>query len=251
MRIDMSKTNKTAVLIVLSLFLVAFSLALTSCGGVVTGSGNVKTETRDIHNINRISLDGVGNLFIKQGDKESLKIEAEDNVLPIIITDVNNGQLNISFRRSGFPVDLMPTKPINFFLTVKDLNGIDLSGAANIKEATIKTGTMDLSTSGSSDVVMNIRANELTSRSSGSSKFNMSGTVDRQEVDISGSGTYSAADLASKECRVGISGSGSCTVKVSSRLNVSISGSGNVAYIGNPSVSQSISGSGTVRKISR
>ncbi|MHB8840217.1 MAG: head GIN domain-containing protein [Candidatus Aquicultor sp.] len=251
MRIDISKTNKAVVLIVLSLLLVAISLALTSCGRVVVGSGNVKTETRDVRNFNKISLAGMGNLIIKQGDEESLKIEAEDNILPIITTGVNNGQLDIGFRSSGFPVDLMPSKPINFFLTVRDLNGIDLSGAANIKEATIKTDTMDLSTSGSSDVAMNIEANELTSRSSGSTKFNMSGTVDRQEVDISGSGIYSAADLASKECRVSINGSGSCTVKVSTRLNVSISGSGDVSYIGNPSVSQSISGSGTVRKLSR
>ncbi|NCO65207.1 MAG: DUF2807 domain-containing protein, partial [Solirubrobacter sp.] len=161
------------------------------------------------------------------------------------------GQLDISFKRAGFPIRLVPSKPINFFVTVKNLNGIDLSGVANIKEAKIKTDTMDLSTSGSSDVTLNIEANELTSRSSGSTKFNMSGTVDRQQVDISGSGTYSAADLASQDCGVTISGSGSCTVRASGTLDVRISGSGEVSYIGNPSVAQSISGSGTVRKLSR
>ena len=251
MRIDISGARKTISLAIISFLLIAIAVFLGSCGGVVVGSGNVKTETRDVRNFNRISLDGVGNLLIKQGDKESIKIEAEDNILPQIITAVNNGQLDISFKRAGFPIRLVPSKPINFFVTVKNLNGIDLSGVANIKEAKIKTDTMDLSTSGSSDVTLNIEANELTSRSSGSTKFNMSGTVDRQQVDISGSGTYSAADLASQDCGVTISGSGSCTVRASGTLDVRISGSGEVSYIGNPSVAQSISGSGTVRKLSR
>ncbi|OIO83743.1 MAG: hypothetical protein COW32_01550 [Candidatus Aquicultor secundus] len=251
MRIDISGARKTISLAIISFLLIAIAVFLGSCGGVVVGSGNVKTETRDVRNFNRISLDGMGNLIIKQGDTESLKIEAEDNILPQIITAVNNGQLDISFKRAGFPIRLVPSKPINFFVTVKNLNGIDLSGVANIKEAKIKTDTMDLSTSGSSDVTLNIEANELTSRSSGSTKFNMSGTVDRQQVDISGSGTYSAADLASQDCGVTISGSGSCTVRASGTLDVRISGSGEVSYIGNPSVAQSISGSGTVRKLSR
>lgn len=251
MRSDRRKIGNTISLAVIGVLLTAFAVFLTSCAGVVFGSGNVKEETRDVHDFNSVSLSGMGDLIIKQGNKESLRIEAEDNILPEITTMVNNGQLTIDYKSSGFPIRIVPKRPITFFLTVKNLSEIDLSGSANIKDSKLNANTLLISTSGSSDVTINVKAKELICRSSGSSRFNMSGAVDRQQVDISGSATYTAADLASKTCFIDISGSGNGSVNVSNLLDVRISGSGDVSYIGNPTVRQSISGSGTVRKVSR
>jgi hypothetical protein len=83
---------------------------------------------------------------------------------------------------------------------------------------------------------------------SGSGEVRVDGTVDRQDVEVSGSGSYTAASLASKEATVRISGSGAADLAVSSLLDVDVSGSGSVAYSGDAKVTQSVSGSGSVSR---
>ena len=49
------------------------------------------TETRDVENFQEVALEGVGTLVIEQGDRESLTIEAEEQVLRKIATEVRAG----------------------------------------------------------------------------------------------------------------------------------------------------------------
>src|SRR5262249_24541080 len=66
------------------------ALALTACEvhvgrvDVVRGSGNVKSESRDVRDFDRVGVSGVGTLTITQGSTESLTIQAEDNLLPLL-----------------------------------------------------------------------------------------------------------------------------------------------------------------------
>ena len=75
------------------------------------------------------------------------------------------------------------------------------------------------------------------------------GKADSQDIDISGSGSYEALDLESKEAEIDLGGSGKASVNVLDDLDVTISGSGSVQYRGNPTVIQDIRGSGEVRKL--
>ncbi|HEY3374110.1 MAG TPA: head GIN domain-containing protein [Candidatus Aquicultor sp.] len=226
---------------------VGITVALASCSRVVVGSGNVVETTRDVKDFTRISLSGSGTLNITQGDTESLRIEAEENILPEIKTTVRGGELHIAINDTRSVVT--PTKPINYFVTVKDLRALQLSGSAKAKSGRIRTDDMDIATSGSGDVTMELYADSLTVNGSGSSAFTISGRVGSQKILISGSGSYTAPDLFSTSCDVDISGSGSAKVRVSKNLDVRVSGSGEVDYIGEPTVNENISGSGKVTKI--
>jgi hypothetical protein len=64
--------------------------------GTIEGSGNVESESRDVSGFDEVDLRGVGNLSIRQTGSESLSVEAEDNVLPKITTEVVNGRLILS-----------------------------------------------------------------------------------------------------------------------------------------------------------
>jgi hypothetical protein len=64
-------------------------------GRSVTASGNVKTETRDVTGFSGISLSLPAKVTIKQGNKEGVIIESDDNFLPLIETVVERGQLRI------------------------------------------------------------------------------------------------------------------------------------------------------------
>jgi hypothetical protein len=206
----------------------ALSLCLAmcalSCGEVVAGSGRVTTESRAVGHFKEIELSGSGELIAEQADSESVSIEAEDNLLPLITANVSGDRLDLGFRNG---VNIHPTKPMIYRVKVKELTGLEISGSGSGKLTKIDTP-------------------RLVVRISGSGEVHISGKAEKQEVHISGSGSYSAEHLASKDADVEISGSGSATVDVSEHLEAGISGSGSVEYTGNPRVNQHISGSGSI-----
>lgn len=209
----------------LAVAILAILLAVAGCS-VVNGSGQVKTESRQVSGFTKIDLSGVGEVTIAQGATESLTIEADDNVLPVLTSDVSDSTLKLGTK----PRTTVRTRsPIRYQVTVKDLTGISMSGSGNV-------------------IAKGIQVSALRVDMSGSGTINLSGTADKQDIQISGSGRYEAAELSSQEVTVEISGSGEVAVSVSRALKVDISGSGKVTYSGDPSVDQDISGSGKLIK---
>lgn len=238
------KFSNTILRPMLGFFLLFALVILSSCSSTVTGSGNVIAETRDVSDFNKVSLNGIGNLHIEQGNSESLRIVGENNIIATIRTEVDDNELKIRYEE-----EVSPTKPIDFFLTVKDLQAIDLSGLGAISSTGLNVDQLSVTSSGSGEVSLVVQAKEFASIMSGSANVQVSGGVDRQRVVIAGSGRYNAGELTSNECDINISGSGNATVNVRNKLDVTINGSGEVAYIGNPQVSQQVSGTGTIRQI--
>jgi hypothetical protein len=195
-------------------------------GDAVTGSGTLRTESRDVARFSTIELTGSGDVIIEQNGTESLSIEAEDNLLPNLTSDVSNGTLQLGTTEG---VDLHHTQPVTYRVTVADLAGLRLSGSGSLTAVGITTPAISIDISGSGDVTMD-------------------GMADNQTVTISGSGDYSARDLLSRNASAEISGSGNVTVNTLDVLNAKISGSGDATYAGNPQVSQHISGSGQLRR---
>jgi hypothetical protein len=228
------------------------ALGLAACGydlgqvGGLQGSGNVKSESRDVHGFDRVVLAGIGTLNITQGTAEALTIHAEDNLLPKIGSVVQGGTLTLA-PVSG--TNLQPTKPIVYDLTVQQLRGIEVAGSGDVRASGLTTDQLLLSMSGSGTMdTSRISADTLTVQLSGSGAVTASGHAARQMVTISGSGRYVAGDLSSQQAVVGVTGSGSSAVNVSDTLTAIISGSGDVSYRGTPRVQQHITGSGSVTK---
>jgi Putative auto-transporter adhesin, head GIN domain len=220
-RLTASRTLRAALLPTL----VVASLASCSRGASsVRGSGTIKTESRPVTGFSHIVLDGTGDLTITQSGAESLTVEADDNLVPLITSTVAASTLEIRTTR---PVD--PTKRIHYTVTVKDFSGFDLLGSASAVATQIDTAAIKIVISGAGDA-------------------KISGKAQSQDITISGAGDYEAPQLASKTTRVTINGAGNAVVEVSDALDVRISGAGDVAYIGDPKVAQSISGTGKVHK---
>ena len=109
--------------------LAAAMLLVAACGvGLVIGSGNSVTEERAIENVQGVVLSFVGDLRVTQGDEEKLVITADDNVMPLITTEVRDGVLTIGCKST---VGLQATTKLHYDLTVRDLNSIRLTGAGN------------------------------------------------------------------------------------------------------------------------
>ncbi len=230
-------------------------LSFCSCGAIegglmgqrIHGSGEVISENREVHGFNAVNFSGSGDLSIQQGNIESLTIEADDNLLPFIRSDVENGKLVIGFRRG---ISIWNSSRIRYTLMVKELNELDLSGSGKTHAGPLRSQDFKVVLSGSGEIRMdNLDAATLRAHISGSGKMEIPGKISREEIDISGSGRFYAPDLESQSADVSVSGSGDCTLRVFQNLSAHISGSGSVAYYGNPSVTRRISGSGHIRSL--
>ncbi len=227
-----------------------FALATTACAGsliggsTVKGSGNVKTEVRQVSGFSAVKLSGIGSLEIAQTGTEGLSISAEDNLLPLINANVQGGVLDIHIQPN---TNLQPTQPIIYLLSVKDLTAISLSGAGSVTTQQFKTTALTVDLSGAGDVnLTGLQLGGLTSKLSGAGNLLVGGTTTSQDVTSSGVGSYKADQLASTTAKVSLSGVGNATVRVANALDVTISGVGSITYYGNPTVTQHITGIGKV-----
>lgn len=193
-------------------------------GQTIVGSGKVAEETRPVGPFDAIELGGSGRLVFRQADEDSLKIKADDNVLPFITATVEGQTLHLGIRDN---VSIETHSPIVYVVTAKALSAVRVSGSGSARLESLSTERLEVRISGSGAVVA-------------------SGRAEHQNVDISGSGDYDGKSCAGAIGDVHISGSGRAVVNVSEHLEAHVSGSGDIHYLGHPSVNSVVSGSGRV-----
>ena len=256
--------------------LILVTVVLTACdipaflgeGRVVRGSGNVVEETREVSGVSGVKLATIGDLIIEVGDKESLQIEAEDNLIEQFETEVRNGKLIIGTKDN---VRLNATKPVNYYLTVTGLDTIEISSAGNIAAPDLEGEEFSINISSSGDLEMgDLAADKLNAKISSAGNVKMGelnagaldvnisssgnldiagGEVNAQDITISSSGNYTAQDLASDKADVRLSSNGSATIWVQENLKANLSSSGDLRYRGNPTLDATTSSSGDVIQI--
>jgi hypothetical protein len=213
---------------------------------VVYGDGNVVEESRTIGACSSLDHGGVGRVYIEQGGREQLRVRAEENLIDYLNTEVRAGELVI--WKDG--VTLLNTRPIEYDLTVVDLDRVALTGAGSIHASNLDTGPLALKLSGAGNVeFVDLNAPRLDVDTSGVGDVILSGSVQEQTIRLRGMGNYDGRDLTSAVADVLIAYGGSATVRVQEHLTVTINGSGTVYYIGDPIVDSTINGSGAVVKI--
>ena len=209
----------------------------------VTDDG--RGEVRDVRDFQEVSLEGVGTLLIEQGETESLTIEAEPRVLQRIATEVRNGRLTIRPDRS-----FETREPITYFLTIRELTGIELAGAGRVEAAQLSADQLRINGSGAGAVIIDsLTANSLDVTASGNVQAELAGAVDSQTVEVSDAASYAAADLSSRLASVTASGASQVTVNVSESLDARVSGAARVEYIGDPAVTEDVSAAGSLSNV--
>ncbi|MBN1306192.1 MAG: DUF2807 domain-containing protein [Anaerolineales bacterium] len=213
----------------------------------IAGSGVMAEETRTVEDFNRIALNSTGELIITQASRPALVIEAEDNLLPYLVTEVSGGQLVIKTKPA---VGFSTTRPIRYHLTVVDLKSVNISGAGSLHADSFEGQDLHISLSGVGDVFLdNIQVDSFDINISGSGNVKVKGSTHDLDVKISGAGGFSGPEFASEEAKIEISGVGRAIVWATTRLETRISGLGGVNYYGSPQVIQKTAGIGNVQKL--
>jgi len=212
------------------------------------GSGTIVSEDRNPGAFTRIRLETPAELILTQGDLEQVTVEAEDNLMPRLVTEIRNG--NLVLRTETAFINIIPTKPVIFRATIKDLEGVTITTSGSLTSERLQTGNFDLNIIGSADVDMDLFADNTTVTIDGSGQIRLSGNSNDQSVTINGSGSYDSANMRSRTCTSNINGSGKITLNCRQELSIGISGSGEVLYYGSPSITnQTISGSGKIQSL--
>ena len=223
-------------------------MTITGCiivinGKSVQGSGNIITQEREVSEFSKVHLKGSGKVFLTPGEKQSLEIKTDDNIMPLIETDVSGNKLTISHGNHH----LRPTS-FEVYITLENLEGVRISGSGDIiGKGRFVTDTLDTEISGSGDMDLEVETGLLETKISGSGSIHLSGKAEDYTVSISGSGKINAFDVDAKHVSVKVSGSGDCRVSASETLDAKISGSGDVYYRGRPQINAKISGSGSLK----
>ena len=218
-------------------------------GKSVTASGNVKTETRDVTGFTGIALSLPANVTIKQGSKEGLSIEADDNFLALIETVVERGQLRIRPTNKNMSFKGRSMK-LNITVHAINIDSLSVSGSGDILADQLNSPKLKASIAGSGDVnIKALTADSVKASIAGSGDLNLGGTANELEGSIAGSGTVKAERLKAKSVVLKIAGSGGATVWATDTIKLSIAGSGDVKYWGNAKVTQSVAGSGSIKRL--
>ena len=218
-------------------------------GGGVAGSGVVRTEERQVSEFDSISIQYPAEITVRQGESESVTIEADDNLLPQLTTNVNNGTLEFENSERSWSERVNPSTTVQVTITVVDLNQISFPSAGEMLVENLETKSLAISVSGAGDIELSdLDVDNLEFNLSGAGNVYADGTAEKLHLRISGFGNFSGYDLESQEVDVAISGAGSATVWAESELDARISGAGSVNYYGNPDVSKSVSGVGSVTR---
>ena len=243
----------TKILKVFGLLLIG--LLITACGSntilgsreVIKGSGNVITESREVSGFDGVSHTGIGRVIIVQGGEESLTIEADDNLMEYITSEVRNGTLELGFE-DNIRFD-SPTS-IQFEVSAIDLNTIDSVGTGTIVIEELNTDQLEISTTGTGSIsIDSLMASDLVVNAEGTGNIELAGIIVNQELDLKGTGAYDAPDLESQTANLQVTGTGSAVLWVLDSLDVEISGISKVSYFGSPTVTQNITGTGSLTSL--
>jgi hypothetical protein len=193
----------------------------------VQGSGNMITTSRHLsYPFTKLAISIPAEVQVQLGKGSGdLSITFDDNLLPLVKTDVTTDTLKI-YTDKSFNTDHSAKITIN----TDHLKGVNISGVGSVNVPNLNEDEFNVSVSGAGNVAGN-------------------GKVDDVSVRMSGTGNVKLADVTAQAVTVMISGAGNVEVGSSDSMEVNITGAGNVRYKGNPTIEQHITGLGTVSQM--
>ena len=191
----------------------------------VKGSGNLVTEARDLNDFTGVNVSSIFQVEITAQQEFAVEVEADDNLLRLIKTEVHNGILHIE------PIGRITSENgLKVRIFAPDIDNIQASGASKINLSGVKN-------------------EELRVDMGGASKISVSGETARLEVEVSGASAADTENLRSEVANVNASGASHVSVSAAAELRADASGASRIVYSGSPkNIEKHTSGASSVRE---
>ncbi|MFP4621468.1 MAG: head GIN domain-containing protein [Bacteroidales bacterium] len=233
-------------------FITALLFSLTS---VYAGHGRAAVDVSVQDKEKEIPISGVRGLDLsiacelnlRQGDKESLRIEADEDIFDKLDVKVKDSVLYIGSKGRNKNFEKWD---VEVYLTLKTLEKIDIGSAVKLRtHGTIISNRIDLSVSGAADIELSVDTEKFLADFSGAVKADIAGKASYVVMDMSGASKVDAEDLVTDAFYLDFSGFGKADIYAEKVLKVDMSGMGVVRYGGNPKkVDANSSGLGVIRE---
>ncbi len=198
----------------------------------VRGSGVPTVAERTVPPFTSVAVHGDGDLVVTQveGATPTLRIEGDDNLVPLVDTSVEGGQLEIE-ARWGWLRSLDPAVPLRFFVTVPELTALRVDGNARASAASLVAPELSVTVNGGGSCrIGNLETERLTASINGGGDLEVAGSAGVQAVSVNGAGDYHARRLTSRTATVTVNGAGGAIVAASERLDLTVNGAGSIGY---------------------
>ncbi len=190
----------------------------------VAGSGNRLKEKRTVANFTSISTEGAYEIEFVAQEPLSLEIEGDDNILPLITTEVTSNVLHIKSKES-----FSTRKPVALRISAPGLEGVSASGAGRIEITGLKNEKFGMNVNGAPTV-------------------RVSGETKTLDLEANGAANIDTHKLRADRVTVEANGASKVEVQAALELDLNVNGPSRVTYHGNPRVKQTVSGPGSVTK---
>ena len=194
--------------------------------------GPTEKEIRKVTGFDAIDVSHGIDVYLTMGPIERVEVEAAEDILEDLVTEVRGGVLKIYFDRS-----FSWNREAKVWVDAKEIHMINTSGGADLRgENVVNSSDLELSASGGSDIKMEIIAKRVEVEVSGGADITLSGTTDFLKAHSSGGSDLNAYDLVAQKANLEASGGSDINVHVEEELDGRASGGADISYTGNPNV---------------
>lgn len=190
----------------------------------IQGSGKREMQKRQVAPFTSISTDGAFQIDVVCQKDFSLEVEGDDNILPLVSSEVSNNVLRLSNTKN-----YSTSEPVKFKISVPNLDGISVNGAGKIEIAGVKNEKFEIDANGAPAI-------------------NVSGSTKVVDIDTNGAAKIDTHKLRAGRATVDSKGVSKVDLGVSDQLDVTVSGPSQVTYRGDPVVKKTVHGPGKVEK---
>ncbi|WP_282056466.1 head GIN domain-containing protein [Maribacter luteus] len=242
----MTTLVRITIALILALFLSScgFDINFGDFGSGKKGNGNVTSETREITSeFTEVSASEGLDVYVTQGDEFGITVEADENIIDLIATDIKNDRLRIHAEENIGRA----TKKV--FVTLPEIAALKSSSGAHLStENMVNSDKLEIDGSSGANIQIEMNVSEVDIDASSGANLNLSGDSQTMYVDASSGANINAKKLTSKVCHADASSGGNVSVYVSDDLTADASSGGNISYSGDANVTKKKSVSGSVHK---
>lgn len=206
-------------------------------------TGDIRMERRNISPITEVEVHDNINVIFIQDTISFIEVSAGSNLLPLIITKLQNGRLIIENHNTcNWVRDF--SIPINVYAHTPKLKKVKSFSSEMIYSlGTLHCDTIEADNRGTGDIELNVIADEVYCKH-GIGDNTFTGNADYLYVFNTATGFANCSALSVNRATIINKGSGHSFVNACDILDTEIHYSGNIYYSGNPAIHSTITGSG-------
>jgi hypothetical protein len=231
---------------ILTLLFVAtlFSSCAVDMFNRVNGNRNVVTEDRSTkEDFTKIKVSTGLDLYISQGSKNQITVEADENLQEIILTEVNDGILKIYSKKN-----IWKAKARKVYVTIKNLEAITATSGSDVyTNEALEVNNLNINATSGADIHVSVDANTIETTATSGSNIEVSGASNNHISKATSGASIDAYQLQSKNVTVKVTSGANINVYASESIDAKATSGGDIDFKGSPKkVNKKTSSGGSV-----